>query len=211
VEPNWSDPDDAPAREEPRPASAPRKPQVSPEHTDDEPKGLASSARTRGKPFSASGRLSGLLLMLALAGLVGAGYLAVDFFLSQSKITVTQGQMARPSAPETTSSIARITPADRDTVAASPDERLVSYDGAKPSDMPGTLPEGLGTTDLGVAASGGNPVAQFEVASSPRAAVSPRAIPRHLPGSSARPCTASRPRSFASPTCSIAGPARPST
>jgi TPR repeat protein len=165
VEPNWSDPADAPAHEEPRPASVPGKPQASPQHPDDEPKGPAASARTRGKPFSASGRLSGLLLMLALAGLAGAGYLAVDFFLAQSKITVTQGQAVRPSPPETTSSIARAKPADRDTVAASPDERLVSYDGAKPSDTPGTLPEGLGTTDLGVAASGGNPIAQFEVAS----------------------------------------------
>jgi TPR repeat protein len=165
VEPNWSDPADTPAHEEPRPAPAPGKPQASPEHSDDEPKGPAASARTRGKPFSASGRLSGLLLMLVLAGLVGAGYLAVDFFLAQSKITVTQSQAVRPSPPETTSSIARATPVDRDTVAASPDERLVSYDGAKPSDTPGTLPEGLGTTDLGVAAGGGNPVAQFEVAS----------------------------------------------
>jgi TPR repeat protein len=165
VEPNWSDPADTPAHEEPRPAPAPGKPQASPEHSDDEPKGPAASARTRGKPFSASGRLSGLLLMLVLAGLVGAGYLAVDFFLAQSKITVTQSQAVRPSPPETTSSIARATPVDRDTVAASPDERLVSYDGAKPSDTPGTLPEGLGTTDLGVAAAGGNPVAQFEVAS----------------------------------------------
>jgi TPR repeat protein len=165
VEPNWSDPDDTPAREEQRPASAPGKPQASPEHTDDEPKGPAASARARGKPFSASGRLSGLLLTLALAGLVGAGYLAVDFFLAQSKITVTQSQTVRPSPPETTSSIARATPAERDTVVASPDERLVSYDGAKPSDTPGTLPESLGTTDLGVAASSGNAVAQFEVAS----------------------------------------------
>jgi TPR repeat protein len=165
VEPSWSEQTDTPAREEPRPASAPGKPHPTEERSDDEPKGPAASARARGKPFSASGRLSGLLLMLAATGLFSAGYLAVDFFLAQSKITVSQDQTVRPSVPETTASIARVTPADKDPASASADERLVSYDGAKPSDTPGTLPEGLGTSDLGLAAAGGNPVAQFEVAS----------------------------------------------
>ncbi|MET0651738.1 MAG: tetratricopeptide repeat protein, partial [Hyphomicrobiaceae bacterium] len=68
---------------------------------------------------------------------------------------------------ETTSSIARALPAvasERDLIAAARDS-LVAYDGAKPSDTPGTLPEGLTTTSLGQAATSGNAAAQFEVAS----------------------------------------------
>jgi localization factor PodJL len=97
----------------------------------------------------------------------GAGYLAVDFFLVQSKIAVTQNRTKQPSAPKATAAVTRATPAvasDKDAVTP-PDMRIVTFDGAKPSDTPGTLPEGLGTTGLGKAAAGGDPVAQFEVAS----------------------------------------------
>ncbi len=168
VQPSWTDPlvADTAVRDELPPALNPDKPQATAEAADDEPKGPAAAAR-KAKPFGSSGRLSGLLLMLATTGLFGAGYLAVDFFLVQSKITVTQDRPPHQSVPETTASIARATSAgasDRDVVAASPDEGIASYDGAKPSDTPGTLPEGLSTTDIGQAAAGGDPIAQFEVA-----------------------------------------------
>jgi localization factor PodJL len=80
---------------------------------------------------------------------------------------VTHDQTRHQPAPETTSAIARSTPAaasEKDLVAAVL-EGLVAYDGAKPSDTPGTLPEGLSATSLGQAAESGNAAAQFEVAS----------------------------------------------
>ena len=135
--------------------------------TVDEPARPSATARTKTKPSAPSGRLSGLLLMLAVTGLFGAGYLAGDYFLAQSNITVTRDQTIHQAAPETTSSIARALPAvasERDLVAAAQDS-LVAYDGAKPSDTPGTLPEGLRTTSLGQAAASGSAAAQFEVAS----------------------------------------------
>lgn len=143
------------------------RPQAADISTGDEPARASATGRAKTKPSTASGRLSGLLLMLAVTGLFGAGYLAGDYFLAQSNVTVTEDQRSHQAAPETTSSIARALPAiasERDLVAAA-QEGLVAYDGAKPSDTPGTLPEGLSTTSLGQAAASGNAAAQFEVAS----------------------------------------------
>jgi TPR repeat protein len=133
---------------------------------DDQPERRAAPARGKAKAASSPGRLSGLLLVLAVSGLFGAGYLAADYFLAHSGITVTEQQTTHQAAPETTSAITRAKPAasEADLVSAALNS-LVAYDGAKPSDTPGSLPEGLSTTSLGQAAAGGNAAAQFEVAS----------------------------------------------
>lgn len=169
-EPAWKEPEaeSKPTEDEQRASPVPHKQQATNPPAEvpvDEP--TAKAAHTRGKSFGTSGGLSGLLLILATTAMFGAGYLAVDFFLAQSKIAITQEQTRQPSAPETTSAIPRVTPvvaSDRDAVTP-PDERIVTFDGAKPSDTPGTLPEGLSATGLGKAAAGGDPIAQFEVAS----------------------------------------------
>ncbi|HEU4381559.1 MAG TPA: hypothetical protein VFR73_23560 [Hyphomicrobiaceae bacterium] len=135
--------------------------------TDDQAAPPSSTARGKSKPSTPSGRVSGLLLALAMTGLVGVGYLAGDHFLAPSNLVVTQDRTKPQTAPETTSAIARSLPAvasEKELVAAALDS-LVAYDGAKPSDTPGTLPEGLSTTNLGQAAESGNAAAQFEVAS----------------------------------------------
>jgi len=171
VGPNWeedvvADPR-AGERRTPSAPSAPVRPPASDTSVDEETARPAATVRAKTKPSSPSGRLSGLLLMLAVTGLFGAGYLAGDYFLAQSNITVTEDRTSHQPAPETTSSIARALPAvatERDLVASVLDG-LVAYDGAKPSDTPGTLPEGLSTTNLGQAAESGNAAAQFEVAS----------------------------------------------
>jgi len=166
VGPNWEDDVVAdPRAGERRAPSALVRPQAADIPAGDEP--VRPTARAKTKPSTPSGRLSGLLLMLAVTGLFGAGYLAGDYLLAQSNITVTQDRTIGQPGPETTSSIARALPAvasERDLIAAAQDS-LVAYDGAKPSDTPGTLPEGLSTTSLGQAAAGGNAAAQFEVAS----------------------------------------------
>jgi len=167
-EPSWkeAEAESKPAEDEQGASTVPHKLQA-PNTPAEVPADEHAATRTRGKSFGRSGGTSGLLLILATTAMFGAGYLAVDFFLAQSKITITQEQMRQPSAPETTSAVLRATPAvasDRDTVTP-PDERLVTFDGAKPSDTPGTLPEGLGATGLGKAAAGGDPIAQYEVAS----------------------------------------------
>ena len=150
--------------------------------------------------------------MLATTGLFGAGYLAVDFFLAQSKITVTQDQTRHQSAPETTS-VHRARHAGRGVGpgrrCSSPDERIVTYDGAKPSDTPGTLPEGLSTTGLGTGRRwrrSGRPVRGG-------LALRRRPRPRQGRGAGVRLVPArgharlrARPSS-ASPTCSSAAPA----
>jgi TPR repeat protein len=168
VGPNWEEDVVAdPRAGERRAQSAALRPQASDISTDEEPARPSASPRAKAEPPTRSGRLSGLLLMLAVTGLFGAGYLAGDYFLAQSNIMVTQDQGSHQTAPETTSSIARALPAvasERDLVAAVQDS-LVAYDGAKPSDTPGALPEGLSTTSLGQAAASGNAAAQFEVAS----------------------------------------------
>ncbi|MET0193452.1 MAG: hypothetical protein ABW200_08790 [Hyphomicrobiaceae bacterium] len=168
VGPNWEEDVVAdPRAGERRAPTLTVRPQAADTPAEDEPARTSATARAKSKPSAPSGRLSGLLLMLAVSGLFGAGYLAGDYFLAQSNITVTHDQTRQQPAPETTSSIARALPAvasERDLIAAARDS-LVAYDGAKPSDTPGTLPEGLTTTSLGQAATSGNAAAQFEVAS----------------------------------------------
>jgi TPR repeat protein len=162
VGPNWEE--DVVA--DPR-AGERRAPPGTAEFTDPEPARGSSPARAKSKPSAPSGRLSGLLLMLAVTSLFGAGYLAGDYFLAPSSVTIAEERTSHQPAPETTSAIPRSLPAvasEKDLVAAALDS-LVAYDGAKPSDTPGTLPEGLSATSLGQAAAGGNAAAQFEVAS----------------------------------------------
>jgi localization factor PodJL len=131
----------------------------------DEPERSTFGGRGRIRPFApTSGRRSSLLLILAMAALAGAGYLAVDIVLAQIEAPIAP-ERTTTLQPRATAVVVRAIPVavSAKEMAATREEPIAPQDGARPADATAVLPEAIGPANLRQAAVNGDPQAQYEV------------------------------------------------